>query len=71
VKAQPYVATSFAPQSLNKLNFRFFGPFTILEKIDPSAYKLQLADCHIHLFFSRITTEKGYLVINTSEMKTD
>lgn len=40
LKAQPYVQTSLAPRSSNKLAFRFFGPFTVLDKIGQSAYKL-------------------------------
>jgi hypothetical protein len=52
LKAQPYVQTSLAPRSSNKLAFRFFGPFTILEKNGSSAYRLQLPnDCYIHPVF--------------------
>jgi hypothetical protein len=52
LKAQPYVQTSLAPRSSNKLAFRFFDPFTILEKIRSSAYRLQLPnDCYIHPVF--------------------
>lgn len=52
LKAQPYVQTSLAPCSTNKLAFRFYGPFTILEKTGQSAYRLQLPpDCHIHHVF--------------------
>ena len=52
LKAQPYVQTSLAPRSSNKLAFRFFGPFLITEKIGPSAYRLQLPpDCLIHPVF--------------------
>ena len=52
VKIQPYVQTSLANRSSNKLSFRFFGPFIITEKIGEVAYKLQLPDdCSIHLVF--------------------
>ena len=52
LKAQPYVQTSLAPRSSNKLAFRFFGPFLITEKIGQSAYRLQLPpDCLIHPVF--------------------
>ena len=52
LKAQPYVQTSLAPRSSNKLAFRFFGPFLITEKIGPSSYRLQLPpDCLIHPVF--------------------
>jgi len=33
LKAQPYVQTSLAPRSSNKLSFRYFGPFEIVDKI--------------------------------------
>lgn len=42
VKLQPYVQTSLAPRSHQKLVFRFFGPFRILERIGSVAYKLDL-----------------------------
>jgi len=52
LKAKPYVQTSLAPRSSNKLAFHFFGPFMITEKIGPSAYRLQLPpDCLIHPVF--------------------
>jgi hypothetical protein len=52
VKIQPYVQTSLATRSSNKLSFRFFGPFSIIEKIGEVAYKLQLPeDCSIHPTF--------------------
>jgi len=52
VKLQPYVQTSLANRSSNKLSFRFFGPFTVMAKIGDVAYQLQLPeDCLIHLVF--------------------
>ena len=52
LKAQPYVQTSLAPRSSNKLAFRFFGPFSIIERIGQSTYRLKLADgCLIHPVF--------------------
>lgn len=42
LKLQPYVQSSVARCSNNKLAFRFFGPFRILERIGSVAYKLQL-----------------------------
>lgn len=51
-KIQPYVQTSLTYPSSNKLSFKFFGPFKIVDKIDEVAYKLQLPDnCLIHLVF--------------------
>ena len=40
LKLQPYVQSSIATRSNNKLSFRFFGPFTILERIGEVAYRL-------------------------------
>jgi len=52
VKLQPYVQTSLANRSSNKLSFRFFGPFTVMAKIGDVAYQLQLPeDCLIHPVF--------------------
>lgn len=42
LKLQPYVQASLAPRSHNKLCFKYFGPYKILEKIGSVAYKLEL-----------------------------
>jgi hypothetical protein len=42
LKLQPYVQTSLAPRSHQKLAFRFFGPFRILACVGSVAYKLDL-----------------------------
>lgn len=50
LKIQPYVQSSLASRSSNKLSFRYFGPYTITAKIGPAAYKLKLPEgCTIHL----------------------
>jgi hypothetical protein len=60
LKAHPYVQTSLAPHSSNKLAFRFFGPFTILHKIDESAYHLSLPDeCNIYPVFHASQLKKA------------
>lgn len=52
LKIQPYVQTSLATRSSNKLSFRYFGPFKILDKVGDVAYRLQLPDdCRIHPVF--------------------
>jgi hypothetical protein len=42
LKLQPYVQSSLARRANNKLAFRFFGPFTVCQKLGPVAYKLDL-----------------------------
>lgn len=42
LKLQPYVQASLAPRHNQKLAFKYFGPFRILERIGAVAYKLEL-----------------------------
>ena len=52
VKLRPYRQTSLAQRTNEKLGPRFYGPFKILQKIGPVAYKLELpATVHIHPVF--------------------
>jgi hypothetical protein len=52
LKLQPYVQTSLAPWYHQKLAFRFFGPFHIVERIGTVAYRLALpAHSSIHPVF--------------------
>jgi len=49
LKLQPYIQTSVAPWSNQKLAFRFYGPFKILKRIGKVAYHLDLPEsCKIH-----------------------
>jgi len=42
VKLQPYIQTTVASRSNQKLSFRFFGPFRVLQRVGRVAYKLDL-----------------------------
>jgi hypothetical protein len=47
LKLQPYVQSSLAPRSNQKLSFKFFGPYRILAKVGEVAYKLDLPSTSI------------------------
>lgn len=52
VKLQPYVQSTLAPRSNQKLSFKFYGPFQITERIGSVAYKLLLpSSAAIHPVF--------------------
>lgn len=42
LKLQPYIQSSIATRSNNKLFIKFFGPYQIVERIGAVAYRLQL-----------------------------
>jgi hypothetical protein len=42
LKLHPYIQSSLAPRANQKLAFKFFGPFQIIQKIGSVAYKLEL-----------------------------
>ena len=52
LKLQPYVQSSVAARSNNKLSFKFFGPFRILKRVGKVAYHLDLpASTSVHPVF--------------------
>jgi len=49
LRLQPYIQSLVAPRSNQKLSFKFFGPFPIIQRIGKVPYKLELPeDCRIH-----------------------
>lgn len=49
MKLQPYVQSSVAYRSNQKLAFKYYGPFKVLQKIGSVAYRLELPpDSKIH-----------------------
>jgi hypothetical protein len=42
LKIQPYAQSSLAVRSNQKLSFKFFGPYPILQQVGSIAYKLDL-----------------------------
>jgi len=56
LKMQPHVQTSLAPRANQKLAFKYFGPYRILERIGAVAYKL--AEARIQVLWSLSILER-------------
>jgi hypothetical protein len=42
LKLQPYIQSSIAPRANQKLSFKFFGPFKVLQRVGSVVYRLEL-----------------------------
>jgi len=64
-KLQPYVQTSIACRSCEKLSFKFFGPYRVIARVGSVTYMLDLpVEANIHLVFhvSTITRTQSGIV---------
>lgn len=74
LKLQPYVQTSVATRTSNKLSFRYFGPYEIESKVGPVAYKMKLpAHSAVHPVFHVSLLKKvvGMLPDSVTSLPTD
>jgi hypothetical protein len=74
LKLQPYVPSSLVPMANQKLSFKYFGPFEILDRVGSVAYKLKLpVGCSIHPVFhvSLLKKAMGVNVPVTTELSSE
>lgn len=49
LKLQPYIQSSVVARSNQKLSFRYYGPYKVLARVGPVAYRLELpSDARVH-----------------------
>lgn len=66
LRLQPYRQKSLAKRTNEKLSARYFGPYTIVRKVGPVAYELQLPpSAKIHPIFhvSLLRPAHGYALV--------
>jgi hypothetical protein len=63
LKLQPYVQSSVTAHANQKLSFKYFGPFKILERVGAVVYRLQLPEnsaMHLVMHVSRLKLAAGF-----------
>jgi hypothetical protein len=74
LKLKPYVQSLLEPRANQKLSFKYFGPFEILDRVGAVAYKLKLPEqCVVHpvLHVSQLKRVVGVSVPITAELPSD
>jgi hypothetical protein len=71
MKLQPYVQSTVMPRANQKLSFKYFGPFCVLERVGAVAYRLQLPEnCQIHpvVHVSQLKLATGFKAVVSSDL---
>jgi hypothetical protein len=71
MKLHPYVQFTVMSRANQKLSFKYFGPFYVLEKVEVVAYRLQLPEnCQIHhvIHVSQLKLATGFKGVVHSDL---
>jgi hypothetical protein len=74
LKLQPYIQSSLAPRANQKLAFKFFGPFSVVQEVGSVAYKLALppsSSVHPVFHVSQLKKAVGASVAVSSSLPDD
>jgi hypothetical protein len=74
MKLQPYIQSSVVSRANQKLSFKFFGPFRVLQRIGKVAYRLQLSESssvHSMVHVSQLCLAAGFKCLVSSQLPSD